>query len=204
MKILYVTTVTSTINAFLVPHIEQLVQEGHQVDVASAENQPLNPQLDQLGCQFYPIDFTRSALSLQHTRSYRQIRQLIKKRGYDVVHTHTPIASFIVRAASRDLAVKVVYTAHGFHFHQAASVRTGCCITQWNVWPHGGRTSSLRSMTKITVIHNGCRSGDTSVLRTGSGFAQGLISWRRILTAKPGVNATDITNVTQFSCTPQN
>lgn len=121
MKVLYVTTVSSTINAFLVPHIEQLVADGHQVDVACATNQPLNPRLAELGCQFWPISFDRNTLSTQHVQAYRQIRRLMLDQQYDVVHTHTPIASFIVRLAGRQLPHRVVYTAHGFHFHQSAS-----------------------------------------------------------------------------------
>ena len=31
-KILYITTLSRTINAFLVPHIEMLIKEGHKVD----------------------------------------------------------------------------------------------------------------------------------------------------------------------------
>ncbi|BAP84850.1 glycosyltransferase [Paucilactobacillus hokkaidonensis JCM 18461] len=121
MKILYVTTVSSTVNAFLIPHIEQLVKDGHQVDIACASNQPLDPQLEKLACKWNAIDFSRSTLSTNHLRSYQQMRHLFKQEHYDVVHTHTPIASFIVRLASRHLPIKVIYTAHGFHFHSAAS-----------------------------------------------------------------------------------
>lgn len=121
MKILYVTTVSSTINAFLIPHIEQLVNDGHQVDLACADNQPLDARLAKLGCHWWPIDFSRATMSAQHLHSYRQLRQLLHREKYDVVHTHTPIASFIVRLASHHLPIKVIYTAHGFHFHQAAS-----------------------------------------------------------------------------------
>lgn len=124
MKILFVTTVSSTINAFLVPHIEELVRAGHHVDVACANNQPLDSQLTGLDCRWHPIDFSRSAVSAKHTHSYLQTRRLLKQGKYDVVHTHTPIASFIVRLASHGLPVKVVYTAHGFHFHKAASYKS--------------------------------------------------------------------------------
>ena len=42
--------------------------------------------------------------------------------GFDIVHVHTPIASFLTRLAAartpRDRRPAVVYTAHGFHFHK--------------------------------------------------------------------------------------
>lgn len=123
MKILYVTTVTSTVNAFLVPHIEQLCQAGHTVAIASFENQPLDPKLTAAGCQFWPMPFSRQALTTQHIASYRAIRQLVKQEGYTLIHTHTPIASFITRLACRHLPVRILYTAHGFHFSQQAAKR---------------------------------------------------------------------------------
>lgn len=40
---------------------------------------------------------------------------------YDIVHTHTPVASFVTRYALKTSrkggGPKVIYTAHGFHFH---------------------------------------------------------------------------------------
>ena len=46
------------------------------------------------------------------------MRQIVLEQGYDLVHVHTPIAAFLTRFALRKLRpkVKVVYTAHGFHF----------------------------------------------------------------------------------------
>lgn len=34
MKSLYVTTISLTMNSFFKPHIDMLVKEGHQVDIA--------------------------------------------------------------------------------------------------------------------------------------------------------------------------
>lgn len=34
MKILYVTTISNTVNAFLIPHIKMLSEARHTVDVA--------------------------------------------------------------------------------------------------------------------------------------------------------------------------
>lgn len=34
MNILYVSNISITVNAFLVPHIEMLINQGHSVDVA--------------------------------------------------------------------------------------------------------------------------------------------------------------------------
>ncbi len=43
------------------------------------------------------------------------------KEQYDIVHVHTPVAAFVTRYALRNLRKrlksKIIYTAHGFHFH---------------------------------------------------------------------------------------
>jgi glycosyltransferase involved in cell wall biosynthesis len=46
----------------------------------------------------------------------------VEQGGYDIVHVHTPVAAFVTRYALNDLRkqgkIKVIYTAHGFHFHR--------------------------------------------------------------------------------------
>jgi glycosyltransferase involved in cell wall biosynthesis len=50
------------------------------------------------------------------------VKELVLRERYEIVHTHSPVASFLTRFALRDLRkqkkIKVVYTAHGFHFHK--------------------------------------------------------------------------------------
>jgi len=121
MRILYVTTISNTINAFIIPHIQQLVNFGHQVDVACNVVHEIDPTLIELGCKVHNIAFQRSPFRINNLIAYMKIKKLIKLHNYDVVHTHTPIASVIVRMACRKLKnVKVIYTAHGFHFYKGA------------------------------------------------------------------------------------
>ena len=44
-KILYITTVSRTINAFLVPHIEMLLENGYKVDCATCVEKKVNQVL---------------------------------------------------------------------------------------------------------------------------------------------------------------
>jgi glycosyltransferase EpsD len=124
LKILYVTTISNTVNAFLIPHIEFLIKSGHQVDVAFNCMQDADPKLIELGCKVYNINFSRSPLNRNNFSSYRNIKSLVLKERYDLVHTHTPIASFITRLACRNIkGLKLLYTAHGFHFFKGAPLK---------------------------------------------------------------------------------
>lgn len=122
MKILYVTTVSRTINAFLIPHIKMLINQGYEVEVACNIDLPISDELIDNFIKVNKIDFSRNPLSMKNINAYKQIKKLIEKNEYDMVHVHTPIASFITRMASRNINLKKVYTAHGFHFYNGASV----------------------------------------------------------------------------------
>jgi len=125
MRILYVTTISLTMNSFFKPHIKMLFDEGHHVDIACNS---LELQLDnlysELGCVAYQIDFSRSPLSKSNIKAFGQLKKVIEGGNYDIVHCHTPNASVITRLVCRKLrkrtGLKVFYTAHGFHFYKGA------------------------------------------------------------------------------------
>ncbi|EOV9526569.1 glycosyltransferase family 4 protein [Bacillus cytotoxicus] len=123
MKILYVTTISNTVNAFLIPHIKLLLEQGHQVDVAFNIIQEVDPELVRMGCKVHNIEFQRSPLNKKNYSAYTKLKKLIQNEGYDLVHTHTPVASACTRLACRKMKnVKVIYTAHGFHFFKGAAL----------------------------------------------------------------------------------
>lgn len=125
MKILYVTTISLTINSFFKSHIEMLIKEGNHIDIACNYNDlPLDNLYVELGCDFYQIDFSRSPLSADNIKAFKQLKKLIETGKYDIVHCHTPNASVITRLVCRKFrkqtGLKVFYTAHGFHFYKGA------------------------------------------------------------------------------------
>ena len=125
MKVLYVTTISLTMNSFFKPHIEMLVCEGHHVDIAcNYRDLPLDKLYSQLGCGFHQVDFSRSPLSSDNMKAFRQLKAIVRNGSYDIVHCHTPNASVITRLVCRKLRknseLKVFYTAHGFHFYKGA------------------------------------------------------------------------------------
>ncbi len=125
MKILYITTISLTMNTFFKPHVEMLVKEGHSVDIACNCTQlKIDSLYDELGCKTYQVDFSRTPLTSDNLRAARQLKEVIENGGYDIVHCHTPNASIITRLVCRKFrkksGLKVFYTAHGFHFYKGA------------------------------------------------------------------------------------
>lgn len=125
MKILYVTTISLTMNSFFKPHVEMLVRGGNQVDIAcNCRDLALDDRYSELGCNFYQVDFSRSPLSRDNIKAFGQLKRVITEGNYDIVHCHTPNASVIARLVCRKFrkknGLKVFYTAHGFHFYRGA------------------------------------------------------------------------------------
>lgn len=123
MRILYVTTIGLTMG-FFDSYIRELLDEGHVVDIATNETDTKVPDCyREWGCTIYPIDTSRSPLNPGNLKAIRQIKELVSQNGYDIVHCHTPIAAMCTRLAcrsARKAGLKVLYTAHGFHFYKGA------------------------------------------------------------------------------------
>ncbi|MGI6534390.1 MAG: glycosyltransferase family 4 protein [Peptococcia bacterium] len=123
MKILFVSTISNTINAFLIPHIQLLLKQGHKVDIACNVEQEISPLLINLGCKVHEIAFQRSPLNRDNFMAYQKIKRLVLSEEYELIHTHTPVASFLTRLACKDISkIKILYTAHGFHFYKGAPI----------------------------------------------------------------------------------
>lgn len=122
-KILYVATVVKThIMHFHLPYFEMLKEEGWQVDVA-ARNDYENPSDCKIpNCDnYYNIEFDRNPFSIANIRAYKELKNIIDKGEYDIVHCHTPVAGVLTRIAARKArsnGTKVIYTAHGFQFYK--------------------------------------------------------------------------------------
>ena len=145
MRVLYLTTVSRTINAFLIPHIKMLINEGNEVEVACNIDLPISKELLEEHIRINIIKFSRNPISLDNVLAYKQIKKLVQQNKYDVVHVHTPIASFVTRMAIRKENIKKVYTAHGFHFYKGAS------IISWGIYYPLEKIASKWSDAIITI-----------------------------------------------------
>ncbi len=120
-KILMVTTVPVTLCSFLFPFIQHFRSQGWLVDGMAcgiSDNVKCIEAFDQI----WDVELSRNPLDPRNfLRAPDTIRQIVEKEQYDIVHVHTPVAALVTRYALNGLRkknkVKVIYTAHGFHFH---------------------------------------------------------------------------------------
>ena len=123
MKILYVTTIGLTMT-FFKDLVKELIDKGNTVDIACNENiRPVERCYHEWGCIVHQIDCTRSPFNTGNIKAVKQLRKIAVDGRYDIVHCHTPIAGACTRLAMRPLrknGLRVIYTAHGFHFYKGA------------------------------------------------------------------------------------
>ncbi|MBD3179057.1 MAG: glycosyltransferase [Candidatus Latescibacteria bacterium] len=71
------------------------------------------------GFEVRGIGVSRSYNIFSHLISLARLYRYLKRESFDIVHTHTPVASLIGRLAAKLAGVgTVIYTAHGFYFHE--------------------------------------------------------------------------------------
>lgn len=133
-RVLMVSTVPSMIGQFNINNINILLNMGYLVDVAAdftdtsvwpiEKINNFKKDMKDLGVECIQLNFSRNPLKFsRHLTSYKEILQLLQNRNYSFIHTHTPIASAIIRMACKKTGTKVIYTAHGFHFYNGAPLK---------------------------------------------------------------------------------
>lgn len=119
-KLLIIATVPTMIRAFLLPFSRHYRELGWQVDAAANQISGLTEIHGEFDA-CYDLPLTRNPTDLKMMmQAPTIIRRVVEQGQYDIVHVHSPIAAFLVRFALKDIKnkPKVVYTAHGFHFHK--------------------------------------------------------------------------------------
>lgn len=124
MKVLLTATVQSHICQFHKPLVEVLHSHGYEVHVAARNNlaEKNGLKLDFVD-KIFNVPFARSPKSKENLCAYKELKKIIEKEQYEVIHCNTPMGGIVTRLAARNArkrGTKVYYTAHGFHFYKGA------------------------------------------------------------------------------------
>jgi glycosyltransferase involved in cell wall biosynthesis len=127
-KILMVTTIPYTLKMFLTPLVHHFRAKGWLVD-GMACGISKDATCLELFNNIWDVELSRNPLDPRNfLRAPHTIRSVVEQGQYDIVHVHTPVAALVVRYSLNNLRrsnkVKVIYTAHGFHFHRGGSLIT--------------------------------------------------------------------------------
>lgn len=123
-RLLMATSVPSTLVAFLLPYAEYYRKKGWRVEAVSNGVTQVEECVNAFDA-VHEIGWTRKPTDLVNvTTAAARLRELAVDGEFDLVHAHDPIAAFVTRFALRRVRkrshLRVVYTAHGFHFYKGA------------------------------------------------------------------------------------
>lgn len=125
-KVLFVAHVDSHIQHFHLPYLQYFKEKGYEVHVATSNDENMVfPNCDVK----HTITMERNPLKLNNLKAIKEMKQLILKEKFDIIHCHTPMGGVVTRIAARKArkdGTKVLYTAHGFHFFKGASKLNWC------------------------------------------------------------------------------
>ncbi|MBM3585026.1 MAG: glycosyltransferase family 4 protein [Alphaproteobacteria bacterium] len=117
MKIAQVCAVDFTFARFLLPLALAERDADHQV-VAVCSPGPMLERVAAAGLRVAPVAIPRGLAPLALLTAYRALADLFRAERFDMVHAHTPVAAALARLAAWRAGVpRIVYTAHGFYFH---------------------------------------------------------------------------------------
>ena len=130
-KALIVTTVSGFVPQFEMNNVHILQEMGYEVHYASNYQNISygldNHHLDGTGIVQHQVDFSRSPFDFKtNFLAYQQLKKIMKKENFSILHCHTPVAAVLSRIVAKNYrkqGLKVIYTAHGFHFYKGAPLK---------------------------------------------------------------------------------
>jgi len=112
--VVHVTTVPITLWAFFHGQIEYLKRNGYKIVGVSSPGPLLDKVATEQYIPVYGIQMNRRIAPLKDIVSLLRLYKLFRELSPDIVHSHTPKASFLSMIAARMSGVPVrIYTIHG-------------------------------------------------------------------------------------------
>ena len=133
-RVLIVASVVSFIEWFNKENVDYLNKKrqcelhiacnfDYMEDTDEARTRTYIDKIKSEGVILHNIHFARSPFSKDNIACYKQLKAIIDENHFDLIHVHTPTVSILTRLAARKARKEgtiVMYTCHGFHFHNAA------------------------------------------------------------------------------------
>ena len=123
-KILIVSTTDNMIGNFMIPHIKQMQEMGAEVHCAcNKRGFHFNQVKEETGAIMHDVYLTRFPFNPKLFKGYKQLKDLVKQNGYDLINCMQPVGGFMGRMLAKKFKLPCLYTAHGFHFYEGAPLQ---------------------------------------------------------------------------------
>ncbi len=116
-KILIIVTVDIMAWNLLRPWLEGLRDAGYEVHIACSRGKYFD-RLSEAGFIMHPVRLRRTVNMCAHVIPLIQLIGIIRSGRFTLVNAHSPVAAAVGRLAAAFTSVDhIVYTVHGFYFH---------------------------------------------------------------------------------------
>lgn len=125
-KRILITSTELMMIQFLVPHVNNLLNNGYDVELACSEVGGRFLELKELfdkNIKIHKVVLFRSPVKIKNLVGLKQLKKIITDGKYDLVWTNEPVMGVMTRLAAKKARknnTKVMYIAHGFHFYNGA------------------------------------------------------------------------------------
>lgn len=137
-KVLLLASVASMIDQFNMQNIRLMQEMGYQVHVAcnfkvgntcnAMRLKKLCRKLRDMRVICHQWDCPRNVVPVWPCLdAYRQLWRLTGRYRYDWMHCQSPIGGALARLVAHKRGIRVIYTAHGFHFYHGAPLKNWLC-----------------------------------------------------------------------------
>ncbi len=124
MRVVQVAAIDMTHVKLLNNLNKKCLEEGIEVHCVSTSGDHVNKIKDN-GFYFHNIPIARKISPISNLKSIMLMVKLFKMLKPDIVHVHTPVAAVLGRIAAKIANVPtIIYTAHGFYFHEGMSPKS--------------------------------------------------------------------------------
>lgn len=126
--VLLLTTTGGFVPQFEMENVRILQEMGAVVHYAANFENPVyhvsKKELEEAGIRVHPVAIHKSPFRIGiNWKAYRELIQLVEKENISCIHCHNPVGGVLGRILGRHFRkknLKIIYTAHGFHFYKGA------------------------------------------------------------------------------------
>ncbi|MFA7744102.1 glycosyltransferase family 4 protein [Salinicoccus roseus] len=120
-RIVQICALDSTMFKMLDKLNEKSLEEGYEIHCICSPGDYIT-RLENKGYVVHPIRIDRSINLKGNIQTIKNIYRLLRQLKPQIVHVHTPVAAVLGRIAAKLARVStIIYTAHGFYFHEGMS-----------------------------------------------------------------------------------
>ncbi|MFV0364661.1 MAG: glycosyltransferase family 4 protein [Suipraeoptans sp.] len=134
-NVLILASVSEFIDKFEMNNASILQSKGYKVYYAANMNEHTyghnQEEIDKLGVTCFHVEIARSPFMVrQNYKALKQLERIIRENNINLIHCHTPVGGVLGRMCvlcCNEINIKVIYTAHGFHFYKGAPLINNTC-----------------------------------------------------------------------------